>query len=172
MVPFARFERLHFARFVVLDDRTGDDIAAHGVTPLRYPPSLAFVGDCDGPAAEFLGELSRGAGTGLHRIFSHCQGFPGRGDLLEWMIAHDQPAATHYVNWVGRTVRQVREEHALRQALEAYLDTHARSLGTRAPAQVCDDLRAFVVRERQAGRLTLTPAEPTPLGWRLGGSST
>ena len=57
LVPFGRFERLHFARFVVLDDRTADDIAAHGVTPVRYPPSLAFVGDCDGPADEFLGEL-------------------------------------------------------------------------------------------------------------------
>ena len=82
-------------------------------------------------------------------------------------MAHDQPAATHYVNWVGRTVRQIREESALRQALETYVDTNARALGPRAPAQVFDDLRAFVARERQAGRLTLTAPEPTPLGWRL-----
>jgi hypothetical protein len=33
VVPFAQFERLHFARFVILDDRTVGDIAAHGVTP-------------------------------------------------------------------------------------------------------------------------------------------
>ena len=167
LVPFGRFERLHFARFVVLEDRTVGDIAAHGVTPPRHPLSLAFVGDCDGPAKDFLADLARRAGPGLRRIFAHCRGFPARGDLLEWMTAHDQPAATHYVNWVGRTVRQIREESALRQALEAYLDANARALGPRAPAQVCDDLRAFVARERQAGRLTLTPPEPTPLGWRL-----
>ena len=167
VVPFGRFERLHFARFVILDDRTVGDIAAHGVTPPRDPSSLAFVGDCDGPAPDFLRELVRGAGLGLERIFSHCEGFSGRGDLLGWMTAHERPAATHYVNWVGRTVRQVREEHALRQALETYLDAHARTLGSRAPAQVCDDLRALVARERQAGRLILTAAEPTPLGWRL-----
>ena len=47
---------------------------------------------------------------GCDRIFSHCEGFSGRGDLLDWMTAHERPAATHYVNWVGRTVRQVREE--------------------------------------------------------------
>jgi hypothetical protein len=167
LVPFGRFERLHFARFVVLDDPTGGDIAAHGVTPPRFPLSLAFVGHCDGPAKDFLGDLARRAGPGLRRLFAHCRGFPAQGDLLEWMTAHDQPAATHYVNWVGRTVRQVREESALRQALEAYLDANARALATRVPAQVCDDLRAFVARERQAGRLTLTPPEPTPLGWRL-----
>jgi hypothetical protein len=167
LVPFGRFDRLHFARFVLLDDPTGGDIAAHGVTPPRRPVLLGFVGDCDGPAKEFLAELARQAGPGLRRIFSHCRGFPERGNVLDWMLAHDQPAATHYVNWVGRTVRQIREESALRQALETYVDTNARALGPRAPAQVFDDLRAFVARERQAGRLTLTAPEPTPLGWRL-----
>jgi hypothetical protein len=167
VVPFGRFERLHFARFVVLDDPTVGDIAAHGVTPPRYPPCLAFVGDCDGPAEEFLADLAEKAGPGLRRILAHCEGFPPTGDLVGWMRAHDQPAAAHYVNWVGRTVRQAREESALRHALETYLDAHARTLGTRAPAHVFDDLRAFVTRERQAGRLSLTPAEPTPLGWRL-----
>ena len=116
VVPFGRFERLHFARFVVLDDPTVGDIAVHGVTPPRYPALLAFVGDCDGPAPDFLRELARDAGPGLERIFAHCRGFPAGGDLFAWMTAHDHPAATHYVNWVGRTVRQVRDEHALRQA--------------------------------------------------------
>ena len=83
------------------------------------------------------------------------------------MRARDHPPATHYVNWVGRTVRQIREESALRQALETYLDANATALAGRAPAQIGDDLRAFVARERQAGRLTLTAPAPTPLGWRL-----
>jgi hypothetical protein len=167
LVPFGRFERLHFARFVVLDDQTVKDIAAHGVTPPRYPLTLAFVGDCDGPADEFLADLAERAGPGLRRIFAHCQGGPGSGDLLQWMKARDHPPATYYVNWVGRTVRQVREESALRQALETYVDANAAALAGRAPAQIGDDLRALVARERQAGRLTLTPEAPTPLGWRL-----
>jgi hypothetical protein len=167
LVPFGRFERLHFARFVVLDDQTVKDIAAHGVTPPRYPLTLAFVGDCDGPADEFLADLAERAGPGLRRIFAHCQGGPGSGDLLQWMKARDHPPATYYVNWVGRTVRQVREESALRQALEAYLDAHVAAMAGRAPAQIGDDLRAFVARERQAGRLDLTAAAPTPPGWRL-----
>ena len=162
LVPFGRFDRLHFARFVVLDDQTAKDIAAHGVTPASYPVALAFMGDCDGPADEFLAELAARAGPGLRRIFSHCQDGPAGDELLQWMKARDHPPAAHYVNWVGRTVRQIREESALRQALEAYLDAHAAVLAGRAPAQIGDDLRAFVARERQAGRLDLTAAGAHP----------
>jgi hypothetical protein len=167
LVPFGRFDRLHFARLTVLDDQTAKDIAEHGVTPASHPVALAFMGDCDGPADDFLADLAARAGPGLRRIFSHCQGGPAAGDLLQWIKARDHPPAAHYVNWVGRTVRQIREESALRQALEAYLDANAAALAGRAPAQIGDDLRAFVARERQAGRLTLTAAAPTPRGWRL-----
>ena len=31
VVPFGEFDRLHFARFVILDDATTDDIAVYGV---------------------------------------------------------------------------------------------------------------------------------------------
>jgi hypothetical protein len=167
LVPFGRFDRLHFARLVVLDDQTAKDIAEHGVTPASHPVALAFMGDCDGPADDFLAELAARAGPGLRRIFSHCQDGPAADELLQWMKARDHPPAAHYVNWVGRTVRQIREESALRQALEAYLDAHAAVLTGRVPAQIGDDLRAFVARERQAGRLDLTAAAPTPVGWRV-----
>ena len=167
LVPFGRFDRLHFARLVVLDDQTAKDIAEHGVTPASHPVALAFMGDCDGPADDFLADLAARAGPGLRRIFSHCQGGSAAGDLLQWMKARAHPPAAHYVNWMGRTVRQAREESALRQALEAYLDANAAVLAGRAAAQIGDDLRAFVARERQAGRLDLTPAAPTSLRWRL-----
>jgi hypothetical protein len=166
LVPFGRFERLHFARFVVLDDQTAGDIAAHGVAPPRYPLALAFLGDCDGPADEFLADLTGRAGDGLRRIFAHCQE-PPDGDLLGWMKARNRGAAASYVNWIGRTVRQVREESALRTALAAYVDDPASSLRGKPPTEVRDALRAFLDRERAAGRLTLTPPEATPLGWRL-----
>ena len=35
------------------------------------------------------------------------------------------------------------------------------------PRQVRDTLKKFVAKEQQAGRVPLTPPEPTPLGWRL-----
>jgi hypothetical protein len=167
LAPLGRFDRLHFARFVILDDQTGNDITAYGVTPPRFTKSLAFLGDCDGPAGNFLADLVQRAGEGLRKIFSHCHGLAPDSDLLGWMKDHEQAPAAIYVNWVGRTVRQVREEAALRQALAAYLDKNAPELAGKDARRIRDTVKAFVSAEQQAGRLTLTPPEPTPLGWQI-----
>ena len=37
LVPFARLERLHFARFVILDHSTAEDILAYGFAPNDWP---------------------------------------------------------------------------------------------------------------------------------------
>src|SRR5947209_1999129 len=85
LVPFGQFEGLHFARFVILDDPAPDDITAYGLPRPDVATSLAFLGDCDGPAHEFLADLVRRAGDGLRRIFAHCQGFASDCDVLSWM---------------------------------------------------------------------------------------
>lgn len=167
LVPFAQFDRLHFARFVILDDQTLDDVTVYGVPRPDSTTSLAFLGDCDGPAADFLPDLVQRAGGGLRRIFSHCQGFAPGCDLVRWMKDQEQPPATAYVNWLGRTVRQIREENALRNALVVYLDRNASALAGQGPKQIRDNLRGFVNTEQQADHLTLTALEPTPLAWRL-----
>jgi hypothetical protein len=41
VLPFGRFERLHFARLAVLDDPTLGDIEAHGVPRPNLPVYLA-----------------------------------------------------------------------------------------------------------------------------------
>ena len=168
LVPFGEFENLHFARFVILDDQTLDDIKLYGAPRQEYPLYLTFLCDFDGDAAEFLTDLVRRAGPGLRRVFSVCEDFPAGADLLAWMRDHDIPVATHYVNWRGRTVKQVREESRLRQAIGAYLRSNAGALENLAPEQIRAKLRQFVDAEIAAGRLTLTPPAPTPLGAKIG----
>ncbi len=117
LVPFARFERLHVARFVILHDQTLDDLAQYGETFPDAPVWLVFLGDCDGHSRCDAARSSRRyAGAGLARIFSHCEDFDD-GDLLAWMRRHTATPAAQYINWVGRTVRQIREEAALHAAL-------------------------------------------------------
>jgi hypothetical protein len=167
IVPFAEFGRLHFARFLILADQTLDDIRQHGATPPPAVTSLAFLGDCDGHADDFLADLVRRSGSGLRQVFAHCQGFDAGSDLLQWMRAHTKAPAAMYVNWIGRTVQQIHEENALRSALSDYLDKHGDSLAAQGPRQVFERLAAFVYDEVEAKRLALTAEEPTPLGWRL-----
>jgi hypothetical protein len=166
VLPFGQFERLHFARLAVLDDPTVGDIEAHGVPRPSLPVYLAFIGSCDGPASECIKDLARRAGTGLRRIFMHCDGCDAQGDLLAWVQAHQRPLAANYINWVGRTVRQIREESALRRALAAKVPRAPLASAAQAQ-QLRRELIDFVDAEVSAGRLGLTPPDPTPLRWQI-----
>jgi hypothetical protein len=166
LVPFGQFERLHYARLAVLDDPTIDDIEAHGIPPPILPLYLAFLGSCDGPADECIADLAGRAGAGLRRIFAHCDGFDAQTDLLAWMKSHQRPLAASYINWVGRTVRQIREESALRRALAARVPRLPLGSGWEAQ-QLRRELIDFVDTEVSAGRLGLTPPDPTPVRWQV-----
>ena len=156
LVPFARFERLHVARFVILCDETLDDLRQYGVAFDDVPVWLVFLGDCDGPGEALLAELASVAGAGLARIFAHCQGYREE-DLLTWMRAHSLRPATQYVNWVGRTVRQIREEQALHTALREQFQR----ISAQSPLDMHRRLVEFVQRDGPS----LTAPAPTPTPW-------
>jgi hypothetical protein len=164
LIPFGRFERLHFARLVVLDDGTLADRVADGAPVLPLPVALAFLGECDGPAEAQLAEFVARAEPGLRAVFAHCDDYAATADLLAWMQARSVAPATFYVNWVGRTVRQVHQETALHQALRLRLAQHARDA---PPQTVRAALLDHLAAEQRDGRLPLSPPEPTPPGWQV-----
>ncbi|MDO9164130.1 MAG: hypothetical protein Q8N35_16460 [Methylococcaceae bacterium] len=169
LVPFGKFERLHFARFIIIEAKTADEIKAFGVTPRPWQPSLAFLGDCDGDRDSFLAELVEHAEHGLIEIFSLCEGYPDPNSegLLAWMLAHDVQPRASYVNWLGRTVKQVHEEAALHRSLSAYLQEVVDDTYRNNPRALRQKLLSYVEMEKQAGRLTLTPPASTPIRWRI-----
>jgi hypothetical protein len=167
LIPFADLDTLHFARLIILDDKTTEDVRVYGLAPRTYPLYLAFLGDVDGDADAFLGNLVKRAGKGLARIFSCCEGFTSATDLLKWMKQHDSPAIAAYVNWRGRTVRQIREEAALYETLENYIEKNAAAFRNLPAREVHARLQGFVESEKSAGRLTLSGESPTPVGWQI-----
>lgn len=168
LVPFGQFDRLHFARLLILVDQTTEDVRVHGVAPRTYPYYFAFLGDVDGDEQAFLNELVGRAAEGLRKLFSCCEGFTADTDLLEWMRRHRSPPVANYVNTRGRTVRQVHEEAALREALEAHLASGGAGLRGRSAREVHDALQTFANAEISAGRLTLSDEAPTPVKWWIG----
>ena len=163
LVPFARFDRLHVARFVILHDETLGDLTQYGVTFPDAPVWLVFLGDCDGTTDAMLAELVARAGAGLTQIFAHCDGFDA-GDLLAWMRAHSATPAAQYINWVGRTVQQIREEAALHTALSEQCARDAATFAGKSPEDIRQMLAASV---RQNGP-PLTPPAATPAAWLAG----
>src|SRR5205823_13534398 len=101
LVPFARFENLQFARFVVLDDQTTGDInMLYGLHRPEPPVYLAFLGDIDGSYDAFIDQLVKDAGPGLRKMFSLCEGFSPGADLGAWIRVHERASGANYFNWV------------------------------------------------------------------------
>lgn len=163
LVPFADFPTLHVARFAILQDETLGDLAAFGASVPDAPLYLAFLGDCDGDPGRLLDEMAARCGEGLRHIFGFCEGLGDGADLRRWMGARLVASSAGYVNTLGRTVVQAREEAVLHQALEAAL-AKAAADGITEPAGLHARLRAQVLQHGPA----LTPEAPTPLPWLLG----
>src|SRR5438128_252606 len=73
LIPFAQCDTLHFARLVILNDKTVDDVRVYGLPARTYPLYLAFLGDIDGDADAFLEQLAIRVPEGLRSIFSCCE---------------------------------------------------------------------------------------------------
>lgn len=161
LVRFGEFDTIHFARFVVLADNTLNDRAAYRDAypqlPCSEPSYLCFMVDCDGPADELLARMTQKP-DGLREIFGHCEGFDKTADMLDWLRAHRVKPAASYVNWVGRSVGQVREEARLHELLRAALSGIEES----EPQKILVRLRQSIVLPGP-----LKPAPPTPLAWRI-----
>ncbi len=167
LIPFEQLDELHFARLLILEDPTLGDITTAYKLPMPvYPTYFALLCDFDGPQDAFLGKLVGSAADGLTAIFEHCEGFSRGVDLLTWIRQHHQEPATTYVNWLGRSMQQVREESALRLTIRDWLDADNSRLEL-SPRQLQNKLRIYVAAEQRAGRLSLTPEPATPIIWEL-----
>jgi hypothetical protein len=158
LVPFGKFETIHFARFVVLADNTLGDRAEYPQLPTDEPTYLCFMVDCDGDADALLSRMADDC-PGLSQIFAACEDFNETNDIKRWLRAHRVRAIASYVNWVGRSVVQIREEALLHDLLR---DALPRTI-ERAPQRLLDELRAAIV----GAAPQLTRRVSTTLAWRL-----
>jgi len=112
-IPFAALKSLHFASFVIHDDED-------------YGSKLIFENNFDGLIDDYLEELSRHAGTGLHEIYSCCSDYPAsayeKRTLVEYLGSKVvRPKAFHIGN-VGRSAERIGRENILRLKIEEFLD--------------------------------------------------
>jgi hypothetical protein len=142
--PFNNFEEVHFARWFV----------APG-TVMRgevVPASLIYSANVDGPAAAHLAALTEQAAPALDRILSHCAGYPSGAALtpharLAFLRAHTLPTQAFFVGARGRTVRQIRQEAELHEALTDYL--HAHPEAARSPVSTLTAIRQWLAADRR-----------------------
>jgi hypothetical protein len=146
LVPFAKLSNVHFARFFILP-------ATHN--PLdgqTYVARLIFLADVDGPATPFIESMTTLLGDGLHTIWQHCRGYPGRPRLLDFLMSQSRAPAAKYVNTIGRTVDQIKHEAQLHAAIQDFLD------------RTQDQWRGASARRVRAGIQEFVENEPS-LAW-------
>ncbi|WP_339802260.1 hypothetical protein [uncultured Marinobacter sp.] len=118
LLPFARFRQLHFARFLILEGEKH---------PEEYGSTLIFLANVDGPLAAFLEQLTSDHSQALDRILSTCEGYPTRtwrshATRIGYLFRHQLASQAYYVNTLGRSAEQIRQEEQLYQALQQFLN--------------------------------------------------
>jgi hypothetical protein len=165
LIPFARFPQVHFARFVILESV---------IDPLRgttIPASLAFSNCIDAPLQDYLRSLVNVAGSGLDQVFSHCKDYPPpqqrtTNSRLAYLRQHTVKTQAFYVNTIGRTVQQIRQEADLHDKIEHFLDQYQQGQHNTDATTVRRAIQDFVMRE-PALSWALSPAAPPNLLWRI-----
>ncbi len=163
VLDFGSLSGLHFARLVLVEEST--DLEGG-----RLPASLIYLSDLDISKDRHLGELVEVGGDAIDRIFGHCVGYPQtpatREQRLAYLRGHVVNEQARYVNTVGRTARQIRDEAQLRSRIEAYLDEHADELRGRDPVEIRSELQQLVADDVDL-QWARRPAEKTELAFRL-----
>jgi hypothetical protein len=158
LLPFGRLPNVHFARFFLMP-------SIRDLDGRLFTPRLIFTADVDGNEGAFLQRLVGVMGDGLDSLFSHCQHYPGRARLLDFLAAASIPTAARYVNTIGRTVEQVRQEAALREAIQKFLDRNLDGTQSRdiEPRRVRSVIQEFVEHEPSLAwaRRRVPPPEPS-----------
>src|SRR5256885_357897 len=158
VIPFGKFSNIHFARLFVLDE----SIDLNGRT---IPPSLVFMSECDASLDRLLNELVDIAGEGLDKIYSHCVDYHSLSEItrkrrLAYLRSKMVNASAYYVNTVGRTVEQIRQESQLRNAIQDFLDHSQQDWSGRSPLEVRAKIQAYIRSERTLNWARKPPAQP------------
>ncbi|KYC40757.1 hypothetical protein WA1_24280 [Scytonema hofmannii PCC 7110] len=165
IIPFLQFDTIHFARFVILEESKDLD----GNT---LQPSLIFSSCIDAPLDKHFNQLVDVAGDGLDQIYDRCEGYPAVGDRthqsrLNFLQAHQVKVQAFYVNTIGRTLQQIKQEAELRDKIEDFLDRQqAKSFSDWDAKEVHRAIQEFVKGESSLSWAQFLAARPNLL-WQV-----
>lgn len=136
-LPFTALKRLHFASLFIKEDES-------------FGTYLIFENNFDGELDDYLEDLYAYAAAGLHRIYSCCRDYPAtsaadRAQMLAYLRRHVVRPNAYHVGNAGRSLERVRQEDALRDGLETFLDDVVRQGQASAPpATLRQKIQGFV----------------------------
>ena len=163
IIPFGQLEGVHFARLMIIPP-------PDGVAGADF--SLAFILDCDAPQRAPMRQLVTTVGAGVDAVFKSCLGYPPEEDRsprarLTYLRSHMAPVAAYYVNTIGRTLEQIRQEAALRDEIELFLDSRGHQWKALTATSARVEIQRFIAGRKDL-RWAQQPAPKPSLAWRVG----
>ena len=136
---FEKLGTIHYARWVVIDNGR-----SYINDPKKRNPKLIFVVDYDGKQEDLLNGITTDSADILDKVYGFCEKYQSnekhtpesRKKYLEGNIVKDTAV---YIGAPGRTVKQVKEERDLRNAIRKYLDSQTWDLPAKAIHQKIKD---------------------------------
>jgi hypothetical protein len=162
-IDLGSLEGVHFARFVLLEATT--DLEGRPLSPL-----LIYMSDVDVSAERHLSDLVAASEEGLDEIFGCCEEYPRdaqrtRASRLAFLQHHRVKERAFYVNTVGRSRQQIRQEAHLRDSLERFVDAN-KELQGKNPDEIARALQAHIADDDSL-RWATKAAGGLELGFRL-----
>lgn len=119
-IPFKKMNDIHFARFVIMEEATDEKFR-------NFPSCLVFSSNFDGSLEKQLNQIVGIAGEGLDQIYCFCEGYPDKSkrnpeSRLNYLRSHQIAVPAFYINTIGRTLLQIKQDVQLREAIENFLD--------------------------------------------------
>ncbi len=138
-IPFDTIDTIHMARWVMVDGYDKDG--------RRAPNRLVFCSNYDNLLKDQLSRLSTDAGTALDEIYELCEGYPepanrNPSSRAAYLSQHIVDNDCIFIGTPDRTLVQIRQENALRIAMQAYLDKF--QTNGKSAREVKAAVRAFV----------------------------
>lgn len=103
--PLAAVGGLHFARWVIVPQ------LVYGAEPQKADvlarALLVFTSTFDGPVDEHIDALLAGLGDTADDVWSHCDGWPGRGEARGWLLEHRVRTGLFVAAYSDATVEEV-----------------------------------------------------------------
>ncbi len=130
VIPFVKFTRIHFARFVIIESSQ--------VRGVSTPTYLAFSTNFDGELRQHLDELFTIAGKGFDQVYDHCTGYDGYGDMERRIAFFERnmlPFPNAFYNGHrGLSVSLIKIQNDVRNAIQDFLNNNPQ--GSLQPAQI------------------------------------
>ncbi len=152
VLALGHFPTLHYASVVIFGSS-------------RLPHTLIVENNVDGSFDDWLPVLVAAGRSGIDALFANCAGYPTGADggaVEAWLGDHVVRPGAYHVGATGRSLARIRREAELRDAIEGFIDTEARSGRLPdSPQAVRSAIQGFVRSEPRFSWAARTPPRQT-----------